>query len=195
MAVVVALSLSFAAPAAADTIYLKNGREIRTAQVRVEGDRVFFIQYGGEVAMPMSLVERIVADANVGPEATPPPVLPVEDPAADPDAAADAESDIPPEETREFWQDRVRTIETEKAEVLTQIEDLRRTERAFLFSRKSTAPTRQSIDAAEARLAELDQEMTDLQAEARRTGVPAGWLRLPAGGGGGTSGGPGGSGG
>jgi hypothetical protein len=202
--VVAALALTFATVAVADTIHLKNGRMIRSSQVRVEGDKVVFIQYGGEVALPMSLVDRIEQDAAVEPQGTPPPppgTTPDPDAPADPNAPADpdAGADTPPEETRAFWQDRVRSIEAEKEQVRLQIEDLKRTERAFLFSHRSTAETRQAIEAAEARLVELDQEMTDLQAEARQAGVPAGWLRLPpgegGGGGEGGSGGPGGSGG
>lgn len=73
VAVAAALALSFAVPTAADTIYLKNGRKIRSSEVRVEGDRVFFVQYGGEVVLSMSLVDRIVVDTSVEPEATPPP--------------------------------------------------------------------------------------------------------------------------
>jgi len=198
--VVAALALSFATAAVADTIYLKNGRQIRSSQVRVEGDRVLFIQYGGEVALPMSIVDRIEQDANVGPAGSPPPPPEATQPDENPDQpATTGEAETPPEQTREYWQDQVRSIEAEREQVNLQIEDLRRQERAFLFSHRSTAETRQAIEAAQARLTELDQEMTDLQAEARRQGVPAGWLRVvPAGGGGGeggTGGGPGGSGG
>ena len=186
IAVVAALALSVAVPVAADTIYMKNGRVIRTSHVRVEGDIVFFVQYGGEVAIPMAVIERIVEDATVEPEAAPPPPSPpAESPAADPADPADPEGAGAAAEGREYWQDRVRTIEAEKAQVQLQIEDLRRTERAFLFSARSTAETRQKIEAAEERLAGLDREMTDLRAEARREGIPIGWLRLPPGGGGG----------
>jgi len=180
--VLAGLVLWFAVPAAADTIYLKNGRIIRTSQVRVEGDRVFFIQYGGEVAMPMALVDRIVEDANIEPEAAPaPPPAPARNPGANPAEPADPEgADAPVDtNTRAHWQGRVRTIEAEKSQVELQIEDLRREERAFLFSKRSTAQTRQKIDDAQERLAELEQEMTDLRAEARREGIPVGWLRLP----------------
>ena len=180
--VVAGLALWFAVPAAADTIYLKNGRTIQTSQVRVEGDRVFFIQYGGEVAMPMALVDRIVEDANIEPEAAPaPPPAPARNPGANPAEPADPEgADAPVDtNTRAYWQGRVRTIEAEKSQVELQIEDLRREERAFLFSKRSTAQTRQKIDDAQERLAELEQEMTDLRAEARREGIPVGWLRLP----------------
>ena len=186
---VAALALSFAAPVAADTIYLKNGRSIQTSQVRVEGDRVFFIQYGGEVAISMALVERIVEDANVEPEALPSPP-PVQNPAAgsanSADPAGPEGADAPVDtNTAAYWQDRVRTIEAEKNQVLLQIEDLRREERAFLFSKRSTAPTRQKIEDAQERQRELDQEMAELRAEARREGVPVGWLRLPVRGAGG----------
>jgi uncharacterized membrane protein YgcG len=207
--VVAALALSFATAAVADTIYLKNGRQIRSSQVRIEGDRVLFIQYGGEVALPMSIVDRIEQDASVGPSATPPPPPEATQPEENPDqpAAGDEGADVPPEQTRDYWQEQVRSIEAEREQVNLQIEDLRRQERAFLFSHRSTAETRQSIEAAQQRLTELDQEMTDLQNEARRQGVPPGWLRLEPGGGeggggeggsggsGGSGGGPGGSGG
>lgn len=191
IAVAAALALSFAAPAFADTIYLKNGRQITSSQVRVEGDRVLFIQYGGEVALPMSLVDRIVLDARVEPEAAPPPPPPAADSAADSADPADPEGTVAPIDTEAFWQDRIRALQTEKAQVELRIEDLRRTERAFLFSKRSTAETRQSLDDAQERLAELDQEMTELHTEARRAGIPPGWLRLPPGEGGrgGTSGG------
>lgn len=191
--VVAALALSFATAVVADTIYLKNGRTIRSSEVRVEGDKVFFVQYGGEVALPMSIVDHIEEDANVEPPSSPPSAMPAADPAAgDPEAtAAGPEGDVPFEETQEYWQDKVRSIEAEKEQTRLTIEDLRRTERAFLFSHRSTADTRAAIEAAEGRLVELDQEMTDLQAQARQAGIPAGWLRLPTGGGGDSGGGAG----
>lgn len=205
--VAAALALALAGAAAADTIYLKNGRTIRSSHVRVEGDRVVFIQYGGTVKLPMSIVDRIEADTNAEPEPTPTPPPPAEDPEADPDAPPAEGDEVPEEQTPEFWQDQVRSIEAEREQIRLQIEDLRRTERAFLFSHRSTADTRAAIEAAESRLGELDEQMAALEQEARRAGVPPGWLRLPPGGGGGQggqagmpggsggSGGPGGSGG
>jgi len=177
--VTAALTLALANVAMADTIYMKNGRSIRSSQVRIEGDQVIFLQYGGEVSIPMSMVDRIVQDENVEPEGAPPPPPAAADdtqvgPATDPE-----EEETPPEQTtRDYWQGRVGAITAEREEVELQIEDLRRTERAFLFSHRSTAETRTQIVAAQARLAELEQEVTDLQAEARRLNVPPGWLRL-----------------
>ncbi len=182
-----ALTLVLANVAVADTIYMKNGRSIRSSEVRVEGDWVIFVQYGGEVSIPLQLVDRVVADLEVEPEGTPPPPPPAAevspaDPAADPADPAAAET--PPQETRDYWQNAVATIVADREEIGLEIESLRRTERAFLFSHRSTAETRAQIDAAELRLTELDQEMNDLQAEARRLRIPPGWLRLdPSGGG------------
>ena len=181
---VAALTLALANVAIADTIYMKNGRAIRSSHVRVEGDRVIFMQYGGEVSVPLSMVDRIVEDANVEPEGTPPPPPPTaDDPAADPEPDPDEEV-ILPERTRDYWQEKVSAIAAEREQVELQIEDLKRTERAFLFSHRSTADTRAQIDVAEARLVALDEETSALQTEARRLDIPPGWLRLdPSGGG------------
>ena len=174
----VTIALTVANAATADTIYLKNGRSILSSQVRVEGDRVIFLQYGGEVSIPMSMVDRIVTDAEVEPEGTPPPP-----PAADPSPADPEAPEIPPKETRDYWQNAVARIVADREEEVLEIESLKRTERAFLFSQRSTAETRAQIAAAEVRLTELDQEMTDLQTEVRRLGIAPGWLRLdPSGG-------------
>ena len=73
-----------ATSAAADTIYLKNGRVIRTSSAIVEDDRVVFVQYGHPVTIPLDQVDRVVEDDEVGPEATSlgqPPAQPVALPA------------------------------------------------------------------------------------------------------------------
>ncbi len=191
-----AVVLMFATTAAADTIYLKNGRTIRSANVRVEGDRVLFTQFGGEASLPMSLVDRIVEDENESPPTTTAPPTAgapavdatgsevADEPAEEGDVEGEGEGEgaeeVPPEQTREYWQERVRSIHTERQDVELRIEDLRRQERAFLFSHRSTAETKSQIEAAQARLAELDEELRNLQREARRNSVPAGWLRLPS---------------
>lgn len=179
-------------PATADTIYLKNGRVLRSSSVRQEGEKIIFVQYGSEQAIPLAMVDRIEKDENVEPEPT---VATEPEPEAqdtsDQAAAGTAEgAEVAPEQTQEYWQNAVRAIQDERAQVELTIGDLRREEQAFLFSHRSTAQTRQGIENAQRRLAELDQQMSDLEDQARRLNVPPGWLRLPAGGGGGgTSGG------
>ena len=173
---------------AADRIYLKNGRVIRTPSARVVDDRVEFIQFGQKASIPMSVVLRIEEDdtppePEAGPAPPPAPVPPRDEaddvePAGEPDAEDEAEEAVPPEQTPEYWSGRIRAIQQEKADIVEEIKRLRREERAFLFSHRSTAETRRNIEAAQARDKELDQEMVDLRREARRLGVPPGWLRV-----------------
>ena len=196
MGVLVAFAvLALATSAVADTIYLKNGRIIHSSQVRVEGGNVIFTQFGGEVTIPMSEVERIEEDDLTEPEPIAVSQPPQSDPAVDPDdpnapdpagGAGDPSTpdpDVPadddPRLEREYWQDRLSTIEAEREQLRTRLEELDREERAFLFSRRSTADTRRRIEEANARLEELDQEEAGVREEARRLGIPPGWLRVP----------------
>lgn len=190
-----------AGPTLADTIYLKSGRVIRTADARVEDGRVFFDQYGFEQSIPMSVVDRVEEDDHTGPEPLPAPAQPAppdspgaetpeetaEEPAARSGAATPEidtvevppyEEEVQPEETRQYWQDRVLALDAEEQVLDEQFEWLRRVERAFLFSHRSTADVKQRIEAVEQRMAEVEQARRDLREEARRKGIPPGWLRV-----------------
>jgi hypothetical protein len=61
------LALAVTATAHGDSIYLKNGRVIRSDDVKVEDGRVVFLQLGGYQSIPMALVERIEEDGWVAP--------------------------------------------------------------------------------------------------------------------------------
>lgn len=177
------IGLTVAGAAAADTIYLKNGRVIRTPSAKQVGDKVEFVQFGETVTIPASVVLRIERDAR-----DEEPAVPAETPTtpgADPqegesggEGEADEEQELPPEQDPTYWRDRILAIRAEKAEIEEAMVEYRREERAFLFSHRSTATTRAKIEAAQARDRELDQEMVDLRREARRLGVPPGWLRV-----------------
>ncbi len=192
--VLVACALfALATSAGADTIYLKNGRTIHTSDTRIEGDNVIFVQFGGEISIPMSEVDRIEED-----EAREPDPLPVRQPASsgsgaqsgdpadpvDPGAAAGtADPNAPPGPddprlTRDYWQRELRAIQTEKEQLDTRLEELNREERAFLFSRRSTADTRRRIEETNDQMEDLDERESDLRAEARRLQIAPGWLRL-----------------
>lgn len=191
MAIVVLVACLLApAVVRADSVYLKNGRILHASDVQVleEEGQVVLQQGANRVVIPLSIVERIVEDAEESetlqsgtaeepaPEAAPPAE---EGEAEEGEAAAGEEAaEAPPEETRAYWQDQVRAIEEEKAELQESLQELRREERAFLFSHRSTADTKAKIDAVQLRLAELDQAMEDLRLDARRRGIPPGWLRL-----------------
>ena len=187
LVVIITVAGFAATSAAADTVYLKNGRVMRSSMVRVEGDRVYVRLYGGEVSFPMSMVERIEED-NLG--EPPPTVVPVpapapDDPSADPadpsqddpadpspgdpaQAGADPAADSPPEQTRDYWQNRLQPLKDE----------LERLDGVLVQLRSSNAAAVQpQINRAEASRGRAVAQIDVIMAEARRLGVPAGWLR------------------
>ncbi len=169
--------------ATADTIYLKNGREIRTSSATVDGDRVRFTQFGQPVAIPMSEVERIVEDDYQDPEPQRRPVAaaPETQPPAGtggPEVVAPIADAIPPEETREYWQDRVRAVESERLALQQELVTLRRTEKALFLGLYQAHYMRPQLDDVLARIEANERALPELRREARRLGVPAGWLRV-----------------
>jgi len=177
------LSPPWVASGTADTIYLKNGRRIDTASATVEGDRVLFLQFGHPVAIPMSEVERVEQNDRSGPDATPaPPPSAAAAPTGQGASASSVAAPDDPQATKEYWQDRVRAINAAAGSLKLELQQLRRIERAFLFSHRSTADTRRQIEGVQARIEANDRALPELRREARRKGVPPGWLRLPRGG-------------
>ncbi len=69
IAALVLCTTALAFPAAADSIYLKNGRVIHSIEVRVEGDRVLFLQYGSLQTIPLTLVDRVEQNDRGAPNA------------------------------------------------------------------------------------------------------------------------------
>lgn len=188
----VALGTLVTATADADIVHLKNGRTLRATHTEVQGDKLVFIQNGMRAEIPMALVDRIEEDAALPPAplegeaVAPEPTVGEgrEAAAAEQAAAESAEEEgaeaagVPPEQTREFWQAAVLAIEQERRELEASLVELRREERAFLFSHRSTAPTRERIEAVNERMRELDVAMDELRREARRLQIPPGWLRV-----------------
>ena len=74
------------------------------------------------------------------------------------------------------------TIQAESEALTLELQQLRRIERAFLFSHRSTADTRRQIEEVQARIAANERALPELRREARAKGIPAGWLRPPRGG-------------
>ena len=181
---------------AADSIYMKTGTVIRTAKATIEGDAVVFEQFGSRVAIPLSLVERVVPDDHTGPVA-----IASSDRARDSGSgqAASAGADtgagsgaaragtatasaanqpVPPEKTKEYWQNRVRALYRQGEQLEARLKEARRVERAFLFSRRSTADSRRQVEDIQNAIEANEQAKRDLQREARRKNVPPGWLRV-----------------
>ncbi len=180
------------APAGADTIYMKNGRVITSSFVRVEGDRVYVRLLGGEVGFLLSLVDRIVEDDAVERPST---VVPVPEPASDPndppdqgepaqgdpdassdpagqgDPAAGADPEDPepaPEETREYWQNRLAPLNENLARMDGELQSLRS---------RTGADVEAQIRRLETARGRIQAQVDTILQEARRLGVPPGWLR------------------
>jgi hypothetical protein len=182
--------------AAADSIHMKTGAVIRTDKATIEGDAVVFEQYGSRVAIPLTLVERVVPDDHSGPvaiassdggrnsgggQAASAGTRPGAGASATQGGSATssaANQPVPPEETKEYWQNRVRAVYQQGEQLEAQLKDARRVERAFLFSRRSTADSRRQIEGIQAAIEANEQAKRDLQREARRKNVPPGWLRV-----------------
>lgn len=193
LAVLTALLLSPAA-VRADTVYLKNGRVLRAARVTVTDDKVILEQSGNKVEFPRDLVERIERDGEASevleprqePATPAAPRAPAEagdtgtgDAEAEAeDEGAEQEEEADPKQTREYWQGVMEDLETAREQLRETLEELRREERAFLFSRRSTAEVKAEIERVETELAELDAREQELRREARRLQVPPGWLRI-----------------
>jgi chromosome segregation ATPase len=86
---------------------------------------------------------------------------------------------LTPEEQRGQWAERLRPLQQELAQVEAEIQRMR----AQLPNSPAPAEgndfTRNQIRNLEARRAELQRKISDIQDEARRAGVPAGWTRPP----------------
>lgn len=188
---VLLLGISVPAIASADTVYLKNGRVIRAARVTVTEDKVILEQAGNRIELPRSLVERIEEDTTTSEVLEPREESPAEEPqepseegetgetdSEEGDAEGEEAEEPDPEQTREYWQEQMRSLEQEREELRERLEELEREERAFLFSHRSTADVKRQIEEAESELAALDDKEQELRREARRLQIPPGWLRI-----------------
>lgn len=194
----VILFLGLAATASlADTIYLKNGRVIHTSTVRVEGDKVEFLQYGGWVVVPRSIVDRVEQNERGSPEASP-----ARQPAADETTdtgdetggeeqegqegagsgqeaqqagegegeEGEEEDQPPPEETRAYWRELLRPLFSQMDRIEAELERFRP-----LASTSPAAAVR--VERLESEVAEFQEQVDAIRQRARRLGVPPGWVR------------------
>jgi len=185
IALAVLLSL-VAAPAAADTIHMKNGRVITSSSVRVEGDHVYIRLLGGEVRLPLSLIDRIVVDeaieepASVVPgrepasapnspagQGAPAPGDP-RDPAGQGDPAEEADPEAPGPETRQYWENLLDPLNEELAGIDS---DLQR------YRRRTGSDAEASILRLVAERGGVQAQINTILQDGRRLGVPSDWLR------------------
>ncbi|HXE75626.1 MAG TPA: hypothetical protein VNN18_08330 [Candidatus Xenobia bacterium] len=89
----------------------------------------------------------------------------------------------PKEQTQEYWQERMKPLREEMAKIDQQLQQLRGGQGQAVSNAINVNTNAPGVDVAdtirrlEQRRGELQRQIEDLQAEARRAGVPAGWVR------------------
>ncbi|MBI4462800.1 MAG: hypothetical protein HY653_07845, partial [Acidobacteria bacterium] len=99
------------------------------------------------------------------------------------EAGEESASQPSKEETREYWQERLAPLRAELAQIEQQLNQLRSNQgRAAsntldLNTDAAGVDVQDTLRRLEQRRTQIQQQIEDVQAEARRKGVPAGWVR------------------
>jgi hypothetical protein len=126
---------------------------------------------------------ELEASEGPPPESPPPPPPP---PVAEEQPGATSEASkpfLPQEDTREYWQKRVKPLQEELAGIDREIANFRRGE-----GRADSNAVNLNVDAMgvnvddtirrlEQRRAQVEQQIEQIQLEAKRQGIPPGWVR------------------
>lgn len=165
----------------ADSIYLTNGRVIHTEHARIEGDRVIFRQYGGEVSIPRSAVLRIVDnDEAERSEAREPGATGSATGAAP--ALGDATATTPPQPSHdvEYWAKLIREVDQRITRAQAELDRLPHYDAADRFILRYSGQALYFIaerDKWEAMLRRFELTRRQLLEGARKAGIPPGALR------------------
>jgi hypothetical protein len=99
-------------------------------------------------------------------------------------AAAEGEKALPPkEQTPEYWQERLKPLREELAKVEQELQASRSGQNQAASNAVNVNTNAPGVDVAdtiarlEQRRAQLQRQVEDIQAEARRMGIPPGWVR------------------
>jgi len=98
-------------------------------------------------------------------------------------SAEEAQPQKPKEQTPEYWQERMKPLREEMAKIEQRLQQLRSGQGQAASNAINVNTNAPGVDVAdtirrfEARRAELQRQIDDLQTEARRAGVPSGWVR------------------
>lgn len=187
------------------TIVLKDGRRVE-AQARyvVEGGQATFTDSAGNSrTLPLAEIdvaatkranrpkvwsnddiEQLTGSAvsSVGTLAPPPAEEGAA--AAEGEPGTEESEPLPPkEETREYWQERLQKVRDELAQVNQQLQQLRSNQgqaasnSVDIMGGNPGVQVEDTVRQLESRRAQLQQQISDIQEEARRLGVPPGWVR------------------
>lgn len=203
--IIASLILLLPALLQAYTIVLKDGRRIE-AQARyvVEGEQASFTDMeGNSRTLPLAEIDLAAtrranrpkvwsndeieqltgaAVSSVG-RVAPPPTAEGAAPAEGEPGTEGGEPLPPKEETREYWQERLQKVRDELAQVDQQLQQLRSNQgqaasnSVDILGGNPGVQVEDTVRQLESRRAQLQQQISDIQEEARRLGVPPGWVR------------------
>jgi hypothetical protein len=172
--------------ATADTVYLKNGRVIKTPFAEIVGNKVRFIVAGGEVMFPLSIVERIEQDYFAFPEKkattaaqpspTPPEegIFPIPEEAVIPTGVGD--NPEAQKKQADYWVKRRKQLSEELQKAEKGLNEARRRLRTSVDPR-DRARTRQEIERLQKDIERYRNELNNLGTEAKKHGILPGELR------------------
>lgn len=129
-------------------------------------------------------IERLKGGGAVTVMGSAPAAPASEEPLAEESAAGEEGEEAPPkEETREYWQGRLRPLQEELTQIDQQIQNLRRSEGQAasnainVLGGNPGVQVEDTLRRLEKHRTEIQQQIAALQEEARRKGVPPGWVR------------------
>lgn len=170
----------------ADTIYLKNGRVIKTPFAEIVGNKVRFIVGGGEVMFPLSIVEKIEQDYFAFPEkkattaAQPPPALPEEGISPIPEEGVNPVGigDNPEAQKKqaEYWVKRRQQLNEAIQKAERELSEARRRLRTTVDPR-NRRQVRQQIEQFQKDIEKYRNELNNLGTQAKKHGILPGELR------------------
>jgi hypothetical protein len=168
-----------------DTIYLKNGEKIQTSYAKVVGNQIVFSKFGGTISLPMSLVDRIESDNFIEPKQSS-EAAPTTSPAPAPSTTRTLPTTSSSTQNRLDMQKRNAQYWTKRKEELTK--RLNEAEQKLQAARTNNlalryaggaglAQTSQQVEALEREIAQLREQLANLEDDARKFGISPGVLR------------------
>jgi hypothetical protein len=168
-----------------DTIYLKNGEKIQTSYAKVVGNQIVFSKFGGTISLPMSLVDRIGSDNYIEPKQSSeaaPTSSPVPAPSTTrtlPATSSSAQNSIDMQKRNDqYWTKRKEELTNRLNEAEQKLQAARTNNLALRYAGGAgLAQSSQDVDALEKEIAQLREQLANLEDDARKYGISPGVLR------------------
>lgn len=172
-----------------DTIYLKNGEKIQTSYAKIVGNQIVFSKFGGMISFPMSLVDRIENDSYIEPKQSsegaptsstaPAPSTTRTLPATSSSAQDSSQNRLEMQKRNDqYWTKRKEELTNRLNEAEQKLQAARTNNLALRYAGGAgLAQSSQDVDALEKEIAQLREQLANLEDDARKYGISPGVLR------------------